>query len=70
MFHLQKYYKQFNSRIFPLYFFALKFSILNMDHHIDLGKGKSFEFFMPHGRSDFYGLLILGQKYGQWWIIY
>ena len=55
---------------FPLYFFALNFSFLNMAHHIDWGKGKSFEFFMPHMRSDFYGLLIFGQKYGLWWIIY
>ena len=46
LFHLQKYFKKFDTRIFPpsislSYFFF----ILDMAHRIAWGKGKSFDFF-------------------------
>ena len=45
LFHLQKYFKKFDTRIFPpsisLSYFIF---ILDMAHHIDWGKGKSFDF--------------------------
>lgn len=37
-----------------------------MAQRLDWGKGKSFKFFMPDRRSDFYALLIFRQKYNQW----
>ena len=46
LFHLQKYFKKFDTRIFPpsisLRYFLF---ILDMAHHIDWDKGKSFDFF-------------------------
>ena len=66
LFHLQKYFKKFDTRIFPpsisLSYFLF---ILDMAHRIDWGKGKSFDFFLPQRRSDFHGLLIFRQKYEQ-----
>ena len=53
MFHLQKYYKSVILEVFPLYFFALKFSNLNMAQQIDWGKGKSVEFLCHIGDQIF-----------------
>ena len=65
LFHLQKYFKKFDTRIFPpsisLSYFIF---ILDMAHHIDWGKSKSSDF-LPQRRSDFHGLLIFRQKYDQ-----
>ena len=67
LFHLQKYLKKFDTRIFPpsislSYFFF----ILDMAHHIDWDKGKRVDVFsLPQRRSDFNGLLIFRQKYDQ-----
>ena len=66
LFHLQKYLKKFDTRIFPpsisLSYFLF---ILDMAHHIDLGKGKKLIFFLPQRRSDFHGFLIFRQTYDQ-----
>ena len=54
LFHLQKYFKKFDTRIFPpsisLSYFLF---ILDMAHRIDWGKGKSFDFFCLKGGQIF-----------------